>query len=127
LTHVAPGFPKKCRLGPQNGSGSSGPEKLLKIVSCATIKETENAEKNNGGGPGGLGRWPPRSTWITPRVLKAISLEWSNHQKKLYHDVHTPSPIHNIPYLTLPITAIPQIPHFHTNASFLLQLDNFQG
>ena len=32
-THVAPGFPKKRRLGPQNGSGSSGPEKLLKIVS----------------------------------------------------------------------------------------------
>ena len=61
-THVAPGFPKKRRLGPQNGSGSSGPEKLLKIVSCATIKETENAEKDNGGGPGGLGRWPPIST-----------------------------------------------------------------
>jgi len=52
------------RLGPQNGPGSSGPEKLLKIVSCATIKETANAEKNNDGVPGGLGRWPPRSTWI---------------------------------------------------------------
>ena len=25
---------KKRRLGPQNGSRSSGPEKLLKIVSC---------------------------------------------------------------------------------------------
>jgi hypothetical protein len=33
---------KKRRLGPQNGSGSSGPEKLLKIIICATIKETEN-------------------------------------------------------------------------------------
>ena len=33
-------MPKKCRLGPQNGSGSSGPEKLPKIVNCATIKET---------------------------------------------------------------------------------------
>ena len=43
-------MPKKRRLGPQNGSGSSGPEKLLKIISCATIKETENAERNNGGG-----------------------------------------------------------------------------
>jgi len=30
-------FPKKHRLGPQNGSGSLGPEKLLKIVNCATI------------------------------------------------------------------------------------------
>jgi len=30
-------FPKKRRLGPQNGSGSLGPEKLLKIVNCATI------------------------------------------------------------------------------------------
>ena len=56
------GFPKKRRLGPQNGSRSSGPEKLLKIVSCATIKETETAERNNGGGPSGLGRWPPIST-----------------------------------------------------------------
>ena len=35
MTHISPHFPKKCRLGPQNGSGSSGPEKLLKIVSCA--------------------------------------------------------------------------------------------
>ena len=34
-------FPKKRRLGPQNGSGSLGPEKLLKIVNCAIIKETE--------------------------------------------------------------------------------------
>ena len=34
MTHVAPGLPKKRHLGPQNGSGSSGPEKLLKIVSC---------------------------------------------------------------------------------------------
>jgi hypothetical protein len=25
---------KKCRLGPQNGPGSLGPKKLLKIVSC---------------------------------------------------------------------------------------------
>ena len=64
-----PWIPKKRRLGPQNGSGSSGPEKLLKIVSCATIKETENAEKDNGGGPGGLGRWPPISTWIIPPPL----------------------------------------------------------
>ena len=30
-------FPKKHRLGPQNSSGSLGPEKLLKIVNCATI------------------------------------------------------------------------------------------
>jgi len=56
--------PKKRRLGPQNGSGSLGPEKLLKIVNCAIIKETKNAERNNGGGPGGLGKWPPISTWI---------------------------------------------------------------
>ena len=30
-------FLKKYRLGPQNGSESLGPEKLLKIVNCATI------------------------------------------------------------------------------------------
>ena len=36
-------MPKKRRLGPQNSFGSSGPEKLLKIVSCAKtekLKET---------------------------------------------------------------------------------------
>ena len=36
-------IPKKRRLGPQNGSGNSGPEKLLKIVSYAEtekLKET---------------------------------------------------------------------------------------
>ena len=34
-------MPKKRRLGPQNGSGSLGPEKLLKIVSCEKkLKET---------------------------------------------------------------------------------------
>ena len=59
---LPPKFPKKRRLGPQNGSESLGPEKLLKIVSCATIKETENIESNNGGGPSEFGRWPPIST-----------------------------------------------------------------
>ena len=42
-THVALRFPKKRRLGPQNGFGSLGPEKLLKIVNCA------ETEKDNGG------------------------------------------------------------------------------
>ena len=32
-------------LGPQNGSGSSGPEKLLKIVNYATIKETKKLKE----------------------------------------------------------------------------------
>ena len=32
-------------LGPQNGSGSLGPEKLRKIVSYATVKETEKRKK----------------------------------------------------------------------------------
>ena len=38
---LAVDFQKKHRLGPQNGFGSLGPKKLLKIVNCATIKETE--------------------------------------------------------------------------------------
>jgi len=38
-------FPKKHRLGPQNGSGSLGPEKLLKIVNCAIIKENEKLKE----------------------------------------------------------------------------------
>jgi hypothetical protein len=35
--------PKKHCLGPQNGSGSLGPKKLLKIVNCA--KETEKLKE----------------------------------------------------------------------------------
>ena len=38
----APYFPKKRRLGPQNGSGSSRPKKLLKIVNYA---ETEKMKE----------------------------------------------------------------------------------
>jgi hypothetical protein len=38
-------MPKKCRLGPQNNSGSSGPEELVKVVNCATIKETEKLKE----------------------------------------------------------------------------------
>ena len=38
-------FPKKLRLGPQNRSRSSRPEKLLKIVNCATIYETKKLEE----------------------------------------------------------------------------------
>jgi len=64
---------------------------------------------------------------ISPRVLKAIYLGWSNHQQNLYPNVFTPSPILKVPYQTLPITEIPQIPHFRTNPSFLLQPGNFLG
>jgi len=38
-------MPKKRHLGPQNNSESSGPEELLKIVNCATIKETEKLKE----------------------------------------------------------------------------------
>jgi len=48
-------FQKHC-LGPQNGSKSLGPKKMPKIVYYATIRETE---RNNGGGPSGIGRIPP--------------------------------------------------------------------
>jgi hypothetical protein len=35
---------KKCRLGGQNCSGSSGPEKLLKIVNVEINKETNETD-----------------------------------------------------------------------------------
>ena len=38
MAHVAPRFPKKRRLGPQNSFESLGPEKLQKIVSCTETK-----------------------------------------------------------------------------------------
>ena len=61
---MAVDFQKKRRLGPPNGFESLGPEKLLKIVNCATIKETKKTKRSNGGGPSGIGGWPPISTWI---------------------------------------------------------------
>ena len=66
--HVAPYFPKKLCLGPQNNSGSLGPEKLLKIVNCAIIKENEKNERNNGGVPIGIEGFPPISMWINVMV-----------------------------------------------------------
>ena len=63
-THVAPMFPKKRRLGPQNSSESSGPEKLLKIVNCATIKKTQKLKDTVVGvqvGQVGGHQHPPRS------------------------------------------------------------------
>jgi len=38
-------LPKKHRWRPQNGSGSSRLKKLLKIINCATIKETEKLKE----------------------------------------------------------------------------------
>ena len=38
-------MPKKRRLGSQNSSGSLGPEELLKIVNCTTIKDTEKLKE----------------------------------------------------------------------------------
>ena len=61
-SHVASDFPQKLRLGPQNGSRSSGPKKMIKIVNCAIIKETKKRERKNGGGPSGIVGWPPIST-----------------------------------------------------------------
>jgi hypothetical protein len=55
-------YPKKCRLGPQNGFGSSGPKKLLKIVNYEKLSEScfELVGKDG---------WPPISTWINSYVL----------------------------------------------------------
>jgi len=39
-------FPKRRSLGPQNGSGILGPQKLLKIVNYATIKENEKMKES---------------------------------------------------------------------------------
>jgi hypothetical protein len=67
-------MPKKNHLGPQNNSRSSGPEELLKIVNCATIKETKKIERNNGVGPSGIGGWPPISTWNRETSLPFLEI-----------------------------------------------------
>ena len=52
------------RLGLQNNSRSSGPERMLKIVSFE-----KKTERDNGGAPSGIGEWPPISTGIIPPPL----------------------------------------------------------
>jgi hypothetical protein len=52
-----PVFPKKCRLGPQNGSGSFRTRKTAK--NSKLPKSPENCFE-----PVGKGGWPPISTWI---------------------------------------------------------------
>ena len=62
-------MPKKRRLGPQNGSGSSGPEKTAKKSKfCCNLK----TERTDDGGSNGIGGWPPISTWIikAPKWLR---------------------------------------------------------
>jgi hypothetical protein len=48
-------MPKKRRLGPQNGSGSSGPEKLPKIVNYQNCQKIVLSELEKVGGH----RYPP--------------------------------------------------------------------
>jgi len=58
-------FPNQRCLGPQNGSGSLGPEKLLKIVNCAAIKETKKLKEAMVGVQmelAGGHQYPPRSS-----------------------------------------------------------------
>jgi len=66
-THVAPIFPQKRHLGPQNAFGSSGPEKLLKIVNYDTVKEIEKLKQTMVGVQvefAGGNQYPPR--WFLP-------------------------------------------------------------
>jgi hypothetical protein len=43
-------YPKKCHLGPQNGSGSLGPEKLLKIVNYKNCQKDVLSQLEKVGG-----------------------------------------------------------------------------
>lgn len=68
-------LPKKCHLGPQNGSRSLGLEKLLKILNCTTIQETEKLKETMvavqvelvGGH-----QYPPRSRFVQVLVEDII-------------------------------------------------------
>jgi hypothetical protein len=55
--HVAPHFPKKHHLGPQNGSESFKTQKIAKNSKLPKLSE-------NYFEPVGKGGWQPISTWI---------------------------------------------------------------
>lgn len=63
-SHLGLCFPKIHPLGSQNNSRGSRPEKMPKIVNCATIKETKKPKETMVGGPSGIGGYTPTSTWI---------------------------------------------------------------
>jgi len=60
--NVAPRFPKKHHLGPQNGSGSLGPEKNAKNSKLCYNYGNWKTKRDSYGGPSGIGGWPPTST-----------------------------------------------------------------
>jgi hypothetical protein len=65
--HVALTFPKKHRLGPQNGFGSFRTRKTAKNSKLPKLPE-------NCFEPVGKGGWPPISTWINPPSLGSNGL-----------------------------------------------------
>jgi hypothetical protein len=70
-------YPKKRRLGPQNGSRSSGPEKLLKIVNCQNCQKVVLSHLEKVGGH----RYPPGSIpylatfWIAGSRAGGLKIE----------------------------------------------------
>jgi hypothetical protein len=64
--HVAPRFPKKHHLGPQNGSGSFRTRKTAKNSKLPKLPE-------NCFEPVGKGGWPPISTWC-PGIMVCVNL-----------------------------------------------------
>jgi len=113
---LAPIFPKKHLLGPQNGSGDSRPGKLPKTINYATIKETKKTERDTGGGPGGIGGWPPTSTRIivlcpfvvTTIMAKNFSIDSSNGSPLLGNETVPLGPQQNMrrwTFLKLPLDA----------------------
>ena len=78
--NFSPSFTTKCRLGPQNGSGSSRPEKLLKIVNGATITETKKLKWIVVGvqmGQVGGHQYPPGSFLPPQEAMAPIALSSS--------------------------------------------------
>lgn len=77
---LLPFFPKELHLGSQNGSRSSGPRKLLKIVNCATIKETEKPKETMVGSQvelEGGHQYPPES-WVYPQEDGLCGNPWGH-------------------------------------------------
>jgi len=69
---LLPVFPKKHHFGSQKDSGSSGPENLLKIVNCATIKETEKLKEKMVGS-----KW---NWWVDTNIhLDQSPLSWNSN------------------------------------------------
>jgi hypothetical protein len=107
--HVSPRFPKKRRLGPQNGSRSFKTRKTAKNSKLPKLLENCFELVGKGG-------WPPISTWINPPSLGSNGIhfiEFPHQMRKFLLNLAPGEPlslVQELPYFDDSIKLDPLMP-----------------